>query len=66
MAKRMKETKKGRKLKAFGTTVLILLIILAILVGAIFVFKKERLKGLEFFSFLTIMVKHGIILIVML
>ena len=47
MAKRMKETKKGRKLKAFGTTVLILLIILAILVGAIFWFINSKLSKMQ-------------------
>ena len=35
--------KKGRKLKAFGITVLVLLILLVIIVGAIFLFINNKL-----------------------
>ena len=39
--------KKGRKLKAFGITVLVLLILLAIIVGAIFLFINSKLGKMQ-------------------
>ena len=39
--------KKGRKLKAFGITVLVLLILLVIIVGAIFLFINNKLGKMQ-------------------
>ena len=39
--------KKGRKLKAFGITVLVLLILLAIIIGAIFLFINSKLGKMQ-------------------